>query len=871
MGTSRANLGLSGGVCLLAGLSLFSTSVENVLALDPSRALTQYVHRAWQTDDGLPQSSVQAIVQTEDGFLWLGTEEGLVRFDGLSFKVFDKTNVAVLKDNFVTALLNARDGALWVGTRGGLLRRTGTDAHFYTMSDGLPADFVTALAEDPKGGIWIATAGGGLTRWKDRSMSTYPGLGGRSDTATALFAGRDGGLWLGTERGALVELVEDRFKICSTDTAPAMGMVRAICADPAGGLWLGTSKGLLHYDGGTFSFVRQEGLHGSAIRSLLRDREGALWIGTQRGLIRYSDAQLSSYSKDDGLSDNAVMSLFQDREGSLWVGTNRGGLNQLADAKFLTYTTREGITSDMIYPILEDRRGNIWIGTDGGGLNLFRDNRFIAYGRKEGLLDGTVFSLAEHTSGDLWIGTRNGLYRLHDDKITGVPLQVTGQSGLVMAMAPSQDGSLWAGLFGIGLAHVSGSTVKMYTARDGLPSTHFTSLLEDRTGGLWIGTSGGGLCSFRDGQFRTYSERDGLPANVVFCFLPEPDGSLWIGTGGGGLCYLKDGRFRSISAKDGLFDDTVLAILPDGRGNLWMSCNKGVFSVGLADLHDVLRGAKKGVVSHSYGRDDGMKTAECNGGTQPAGFSTRSGEMWIPTPRGVVRINPKRMSANHEPPPVAIEEVIVDGVSASTSSRIEMPAGSQRIEFRYAGLSYAAPARVRFKYMLEGFDRGWIFAEGRRRAEYTNIPPGSHIFRVIACNQDGVWNETGAALAFHKEPRLYERLWFHGLWIASLVLTIVFWHSLRVRQLKAREMELARRVDAALAKIKVLSGLLPICSWCKKVRDDKGYWNQIESYIHERSEADFSHSICPECMKRHFPGITGGDVASNSSQSAPSK
>ncbi|MBI2840609.1 MAG: hypothetical protein HYX75_20020 [Acidobacteria bacterium] len=841
---------------LLVSAALILAVSGRAAALDPAKAITQYIHRSWQTEHGLPQNSVGAIVQTHDGYIWLGTEEGLVRFDGLSFKIFEKRSLRALKNNFITALVEDRSGALWIGTRGGLVRWKDEQARAYTIADGLPSDFITALAVDFRGRVWIATNGGGVTCWSDESMSTYSGREGLSDPVMALWADREGSLWIGTEHNGLLRLGHAGITEPVGTWDGAMGSVKTICGDPAGGLWLGTSRGLVHYDSGRYGLLPvPDALRGIPVRSLCRDRVGSLWIGTQKGLGCLRGSTMTTYTSEDGLSDNTIMSLLEDREGSLWIGTNLGGLNQLADAKFTTYGRREGLSNDIAYPILEDRSGNLWIGTDGGGLNLFKDNNFVSLGRREGLPSDTVFSLAEDSEGDVWLGTRSGLCRLRDGRITPVTLLGQTREGLVMAICAARDGSLWAGIFGVGLAHMDHGRQILYTTRDGLPSTHITGLHEDRKGRLWVGTSGGGVAYMQRGIFTTYSERDGLPSNVVFSFFEDADGCLWLGTGGGGLCRFDEGAFETIGQEQGLFDDTVLAMVPDGHGDLWMSCNKGVFRVTLADLHACIKGLRMSVFSVSYGLDDGMRSAECNGHIQPAGFRTRTGEIWFPTVKGVVRINPAAIPISRDPPPLSIPQVVVDDREVEAAARIDLPAGWQRVEIHYAGLSFVAPSRVQFKYMLEGFDHGWVNAGTRRIAQYTNLPPGEFRFRVTACNHDGVWNREGASLIILKRPYFYQTVWFHIAWIFTLLLLIASGHVLRVRQFREREKELARRVEAALAKVKILSGLLPICSWCKKVRDDNGYWNQLESYLHEHTEADFSHSICPECMAEHFPSM----------------
>jgi hypothetical protein len=361
------------------------------------------------------------------------------------------------------------------------------------------------------------------------------------------------------------------------------------------------------------------------------------------------------------------------------------------------------------------------------------------------------------------------------------------------------------------------------------------------------------LVRFSSERFTVYTTLEGLSHNEVYSIYEDSDGTLWIGTAGG-LNRFQGGVFKTITTKDGLFDDVVYVILDDGRGNFWMTCNKGIFRVSKKELEALAQGQIKTVTSLAYGTADGMRSRECNGGFQPAGWKARDGKLWFPTLKGVVAIDPTQIKTNELVPPVVIEQFIVNHQAVDSLERPQLPPGQGELEVQYTALSFLAPEKVRFRYQLEGYDRDWIDAGTRRAAYYTNIPPGDYRFRVVACNNDGVWNEVGAALEFRLDPAVYETPVVYAL--GGLALVLIAWglHRLRVRQLEARENELTQRVEETLAAMKVLSGLLPICSSCKKIRDDRGYWNQIEAYIRDHSEAEFTHSICPECVKKLYPG-----------------
>jgi hypothetical protein len=469
---------------------------------------------------------------------------------------------------------------------------------------------------------------------------------------------------------------------------------------------------------------------------------------------------------------------------------------------FSTYTTRHGLGHDLVYAICEAPDGGLWVGTSGGGVSRLEDGHFTTYRRAQGL-----------------------------------------SSDVVRALYCAEDGSVWIGTYGGGLNRLRNGTVQALTTKDGLPNDIVFAILPARAGGLWIGTYGGGLARLQDGRLRAYGSREGLSNDYVLALHEDGDGVLWIGTFGGGLVRLKDGRFRSYTTKDGLYDDVVYQILEDSAGYLWMGSDKGVFRVSKQSLAAHAQGGAP-LSFTSYGRADGMKSSQCISGAQPAGLRTRDGRLWFPTTRGVAVVDPGQLKVDARPPPVVIEEVLVDGRAIGPE---RPPPGRGRLEIRYTALSFVSPEKVQFRYRLAGFDDDWVDAGSRRTAYYTNLPPGAYEFRVTASNADGVWNETGAALRVEIAPHFYETRWFYALVVLAMLLVGAGIYHVRVLNLRRRERELARRVDEALARIQVLDGLLPICAWCKKVRDDKGYWNQIEAYVSTHSRAEFTHGICPEC------------------------
>ncbi|MGB9181726.1 MAG: two-component regulator propeller domain-containing protein, partial [Pyrinomonadaceae bacterium] len=748
------------------------------------RDLSEFSRDLWLTENGLPQNTVHAITQTKDGYIWIATEEGLARYDGISFTVFDKQNTAQFKSNDVRALFEDRQGALWISTADGLLRLRNGKFSSLTTREGLASNTIESVYEDRAGSLWVATSAG-LNRFKDGAMTTFTTREGlASNNVQALFEDTEGTLWIGTTDG-LNRFKDEKFSTYTTADGLAGNSVAAICQSKDGRLWLSTPGGLTSFDGGRFRiYTTQDGLPNDRIIYAYADREGSLWLGTAGGLCRLKDERFATLNTASGLSSDIVLSIFEDREGSLWVGTESGGLNLLKDKKFTTYTVKEGLSSDLVKSIYEDRKGNIWIGTSGGGLSLFKDGRFTNYTTKDGLSSNIVLALFDDAEGNLWIGTPDGLNRFRDGKFT-VYTSADGLSNdFVRSIYADRQGNLWIGTRG-GLTRFKDGDFKIYTAQDGLPNDFVGTIYEDAQGNLWIGTLGG-LSKFKDEKFTTYTTVDGLSSNVVISLYEDAEASLWIGTSGGGLNRLKDGKFNAYTTQDGLLDDVVYRVLEDERNNLWLSCNKGIFRISKRELEDFTNKKIASIGAVVYGTADGMLTRECSGGGHPAGWKSSDGRLWFPTIKGVAMIEPAKIKINEQPPPVAIEQIRIDDETIAPSQKIEMPPGKTRFDFYYAGLSFVAPEKVRFKYKLEGFDKDWVDGGARRVAYYTNLPPGSYQFKVIASNNDGIWNQTGTSFELYLRPHFYQTYWFYLLCVLTLALLIWQLYRLRVRRMEAQ-------------------------------------------------------------------------------------
>ena len=756
----------------------------SVLALDSRRELSQFSHDVWLTENGLPQNTVHSIAQTRDGYIWIGTEEGLARFDGVKFTVFDKQNTPQLKSNYIRALLADRQGALWIGTAEGLVRMLDGKFTLFTTNEGLPSNTIQAVFEDREGNLWVATATG-LGLFKSGGLTTFTTkerlIGG---SIQALFEDAEGALWIATPYG--VGRVKDgAFTNYTVRDGLGSNTVRAIQQDRDGRLWFGSLGGLTSFSGGRFTtYTTRDGLPNDRIISLHASRDGGLLVGTAGGFCRFTDGRFTGFNSGEALSTSTILSLLEDLEGNLWIGTESGGVNLLKDTKFTTYTARNGLSNDVIKSIYEDRQGNTWIGTDGGGLNLLKDGKVSVYTTRDGLSSNFVLALFGDSAGNLWAGTPEGLNRINQGKFT----VYTAADGLanndVRSITADGAGNLWIGTRG-GLTRMKDGVFKTFTEVDGLPNDLIATIYEDAKGNLWIGTFGG-LSKLANEEFTTLTTRDGLSSDAVISLYEDSDGTLWIGTNGGGLNRMKDGKLTAYTTSNGLLDDVVYRIMEDGRNNLWLSCRKGIFHIDKKELDEFAGGRITSIAPVAYGTADGMMTRECSGGGDPAGWKGRDGKLWFPTIKGVAMIDPERIKTNAQPPPVVIEQIRIDDQTFAPSGRIELPAGTTRFDLYYTAPSFVAPEKVRFKYKLEGFDEDWIDSGTRRIAYYTNLRPGAYTFRVIASNNDGVWNETGATFGLYLKPYFYQTYWFYAVLLLGLALLAWLLFRLRVRSMRAQ-------------------------------------------------------------------------------------
>jgi len=796
----------------------------------------QYVHEQWTVEDGLPVNAINEVIQSHDGYLWLATFDGLVRFDGVRFTVFNTGNSEGLPSNRIVDLLETRDGSLWMRTEQGHLVRCkeGVFTHF---GHGPGGSVATVLYEDEGGTLWVGTDQG-VVRYQDGQLVPVA-EGALTGAVMRLLRDRAGALWVGTADDGLQRWAEGDVTRWTTDDGLATNKVRAFYEDRAGTLWLSSNEGINAYRKGTLSRLQVDGIPWQGqgnIWNLYADlAPDSFWIGTSEKLYHYQAGRITPFDPEGGQrgtpsrvqrgpegrlwialghrlyreehlvfeAGSKISAFVHDVEGSLWVATQSSGLSRLKPSLFTVYSEAEGLVHKNVYPIYEDHTGALWFGTFGGGMSRFYRGVFTGY------MTGIIYSIHEDRQDNLWVGFYEGVCRF--DGETCVPVEEANGfiRGTVKAIYDDEEGTMWFGTSD-GLVRYREGVWVRYTTQDGLPSNDVRYLLEAQNGALWFGTNGGGLGRYHNGVFTALTTDDGLSSNLVRSIYQDEDGILWVGTEGRGLNRLdlshstvpEGAHITAFRRKDGLFDEVIHQILEDDFGRLWMSTNRGIFWVERAELNAFAEGTTTRVHSTSYTERDGLRHREANGGIQPAGIKARDGRLWFPTQDGAVVVDPSDIRRNETPPPVVIEQVVVgDTVISHPGTQIQLSAQNRNFEIVYTALSFVAPENMRFQYRLEGLHREWVQASGRRVAYYTNVPPGTYTFRVIASNNDGVWNEEGASLTLQIAPYFYETTWFLGLCVLLFLSAGPSLYVLRVRRLKGQQQELSRLVEARTAEV----------------------------------------------------------------------
>jgi signal transduction histidine kinase/ligand-binding sensor domain-containing protein len=761
-------------------------------APDRRETFERVVKQSWKTEHGLPQSTVTSIAQTSDGYIWVGTFGGVARFDGVRFTVFDAANTPGFLNNRILDLLEDRDHTLWVGTEGGLSKREKGRWSTLTTADTLPSAYITSLAEDADGVVWAGT-NNGVAAVRNGGVVRGPWEQLTRGQAARVVAGRRGDVWavagrrlFDIKRGKPVEVP---YSIEHDEALPS-----SMFEDREGTLWVGFADVTWRrHANGRWSVLLDTrwGAYRLGSASITENESGHVVFVSDQDIFWYRKGILVAREPvAPGITDQLRVVRF-DRDGGMWIGADSQGLEVWRRPRVTALGPADGFPTGSVVPVLADRVGRIWTGAPCRGIRAVP----VAPSRARAIVldrPGCVWALAEDRAGDIWAGSYGGgLHRIREGRIVG---HYTTDQGLVHnginSLFFDRSGTLWIGTAkGVSTFKGGRFTTVPLTAEDAGLGVHF--ITQDRAGAIWIAARG--LIRVAGNDIQRFDTKSGLSNNAVRAIYEDRDSALWIGTYGGGLNRLKDGRFTSFSTRNGLIDNTVSMVIEDAKGNFWLNGNAGISRVARQDLNDLAEGRRASVEVGWYGMADGMKNREGNGGGQPSGSQTKDGRIWFPTLDGVVMVDTNELRPS--PPPVLIEEARADERLLDMNGETRIGPGAGKVEFAYTAFAYGNPSSLRFKVLLEGYDTDWVDAGERRQASYTNLPPGTYHFRVIARSNDGVWSEPSQAVTFQLEPHFYQTAWFQAL--ATLVGFGVMWvaYAVSVRGLEARAKKLSALVD----------------------------------------------------------------------------
>ncbi len=765
-------------------------------ATDTLKPMSAWAREVWTTREGLPHNQVNAIAQTPDGYLWFGTWEGLARYNGVDFVRFDRSNVPQMHDNGIRSLDVGPNGELLIATsRGGLSILRNGQWRTLTHADGLAEDELVAAREDAQGRLWVATESAGLDRINAghvRHFGVADGL--PSDVLQALLLDADGNAWVGTSNG-LAWIVGDRVQPLPTDTGLPSIPVLALAESPDGALWAGTQAGAYRRVAGQTHFTKMTpAALDDAIGAILPESSERAWLGsTNHSLLRVMNGTVDQLGNERNLPNRRITSLFRDRDGSLWAGTS-AGLLRLRDTQISTLGSEQDLSDDYVRSLVETTDGTLWVGTS-NGLNALRSGGIAHFDNRNGLPANSILGMAPARDGGVWIGTyASGAAHFSNGRADRVIDHAHGLPGnQVRALVEEPDGTLWIGT-GLGLARIREGRMRIFTVADGLPRDYILSLHRDRDGRLWVGTVNG--VAYRDGERFVAVDLSRLTsAQNVFGFLDDSDGTLWMASDRG-LLRWKDGKLAVLGVDQGLPVDTIFAVVADRLGSLWLSSNRGVMRVGRAQAMAVLDGRARSIAVDLYGETDGMASAQCNGGADPAALLRDDGSVWIATAKGASIIRPELLrNYQREPPQTILDEVRVNDRLVVASVLYDLPAGTRKLDVRYSALSFHLPKQIRYRYRLDGFDNAWNNVAQRASVQFTNLPPGNYRLHIQAAYPGGAWSQREAGFGFQIRPFFWQRPWVIALGIGLLLLAIWLTYQARIRQIAANQRRLQRLVE----------------------------------------------------------------------------
>jgi ligand-binding sensor domain-containing protein/two-component sensor histidine kinase len=788
---------------VLATFAFTTFFASSALGLDPTKKLSQCVHQTWTVRNGLPTDELQAITQTRDGYLWIGTEEGLARFDGWNFTVFDKKS-GQLPGSFVYRLLEDSSGVLWIGTDGGLVRYTAGKFETVGAEAGLKNTFVYGIAQGEAGSLWVS-ADYKLWRYRGGVFTCFDPLKQGKDLGGVIDVTVDKKdmVWVILKGGIVCRFSDNHF-----EPVPEFAMVKGqalerISTDSEGGIWISNFSGSIdHYQNGQVKVIGQsDGLFGSPVSRIIRGRDGIVWLGTELGVARIAEGKCTVFQSSGKDTFGSVNVVFEDREGNLWVGCDGKGLQRFTNGSFTPFGPEEGLPYAAAKGICEDSDHNLWLATS-DGIYEGKDRFTRVLSAKDSLGGDFIFAelLPDSRDRSLWIGTMHGLFHYQHD--TGALKRYTVLEGLpsnaVFSLCLDTKGSLWIGCDNGLVCLKDGQFAVPEALRLATHGNPIRNVVQDHAGGMWIGTPSGPML-YKGGAITRFGQNDGLAAVSCRGIYVASNGAVWIAPWNGGLSLYTGKGFFTYLQNFGLPSDTVTGLTDDpAQGDLWLGTNKGVLRVSQKQLDDFRAGSVDHIFGTLFGITDGLSSPAIIDDGRPVVTRAYDGKLWWSTNQGIAAVDPDELVLHNTPGPTVIERVIADDRTL-TASEPALPSDTRRLEIQYASLTYAAADKMQFRYRLDDVDRGWFDAGQRREAVFTNLGPGHYRFRVQSSADGGAsWNEPVAEIGFYVRPHFYETSWFFAVCLAAALGLVCLVFVLRRRSLEAHfRAVIAERVHVA--------------------------------------------------------------------------
>ena len=771
-----------------------------------------YIHRGWSSDEGLPQNSVYSIAQDKQGFLWMGTAEGLVKFDGTEFELFDKYTTSTIESNVILAIL-VDENCLWIGVKsGGIVRKCGDEFEHFSEKDGLTSNTVTSIVKS-KNKILIGTFGGRVTVFENGKFKPYSKNTFLPDSFIYDMVTDKDDLYVATDDGLYAIKGDKVLKYSENEGLPEMN-IRGLFLDSKGDLWVGTSDSgvaRLKKDTNKFDvFQKKDGLSSGRIFAIEEDNQGKIWIGTIGGGLNIFDGkEFKNYTKKDGLSSDVVRTLFKDRAGNMWAGTFGGGIDQFRKGLFSSITMRDGLSDNVIFALLEAKNGDIYAGTYGKGLNVIKkDGTVKVLNASNGLSGDIPAAIFQDSKERVWVGTY-GTY-LNILEKNGTITHIGPDEGLEMATVTSflelDDGTIYIGGFNHALAVYKDGKFKTLKKEGILKNRTVWGITLDKDGAILLATDGTGIIRIKDNVFEIIDTKKGLNDNKITHIYRDDKNILWASSYDNGMNIIRpDGKITHIKKSDGLFDDTIYTSIEDDEGNLWMSSNRGLFSAKKTDLLNFKEGSGEKIKVKSYSWKDGMPSNECNGGFQKAALKTSDGRLMFPTIKGIAVMDAGNVQEEPYMPTPVITAIYIDGERQELKESYELPPKTTKVKIEYTAPTFSVPEKVNFRYKLEGFDSDWVPAGKQKSTSIMNLNPGTYHFRVGVSDINGNWNTETASIKLIQVPAFHQTIWFRVLLFLIIAIVIFIPINIKLKRMRETNEELTDSLEETQEELKQIS------------------------------------------------------------------